>query len=403
MLKQKAQQLLYQSVLSVHWHEDENGIQLQSLICSREGKEVVVEKQLPPYSTLENLVAESGIRLPVVLIISGKGVLQSTNGTSSTSWPDLLHQRLPGADADAFTAHLMQEPSILNIIRKDKLRDIIEVFAQYRLTVVAYYLGATPLEVILPLLRIDEYLFASPYLLSFKHGAFENIQATTVENTSNSAINIGEQQLFSHHLLSFAGAISQIVAYHPVSFNEVGASGRDAYELNQYSKWLGLSGLGIIFAALLINFLSYSSANKQLSQVEGELYYSQSLIVKMDSLSSQVTQRQTALGDQPIRQSQLSKLGDDLGSSVPEGIRIRVLSFFPTQKTSPTDRSGQISYRDDTLLIRGETHESSLINEWIDKLEQIDWVQDVQLLPYRSGNNNTMTFELQVAFQNNLH
>ncbi|MEL6658706.1 MAG: hypothetical protein AAFR36_19765, partial [Bacteroidota bacterium] len=69
------------------------------------------------------------------------------------------------------------------------------------------------------------------------------------------------------------------------------------------------------------------------------------------------------------------------------------------EKSSPNDRRGQISYQQETILIKGETTENILINEWISKLEDMEWIEAVQLLPYRSGQARVLRFELQLKLK----
>ncbi|MEL7423959.1 MAG: hypothetical protein AAFN81_13245, partial [Bacteroidota bacterium] len=370
----------------------------RALICNRKHNSLLIEQQFPDYFSLKDLVEIVGTKLPVALSITGKGVLEKTVENPSANWQQLLHSRLPGADPQAFTGQLTQDPSILNVIRKDKLNELLATFSKHDLLVVAFYLGTTVLENLLPLLGRQSDLQAPPYLISFRAGEFEGLERVSLE-TPLQMMELNNQDISSHHLVCFATGIAQMIDYAPISFEDDLLRSRQSYELNQYSTWLGLAGLSVIFLSLLINFLVYSQTSRSLSKVEGELYYSEGLIAKLDSLSSQIDQRQLALGDQVVRESKLSLLGDEVAISIPEGIRLRELDLFPIEKSSPNDRRGQISYQQETILIKGETTENILINEWISKLEDMEWIEAVQLLPYRSGQARVLRFELQLKLK----
>ncbi|MEL7249946.1 MAG: hypothetical protein AAFO03_16075 [Bacteroidota bacterium] len=400
MIKQKAREILYKSVLSVQWHEDQDGIRIRALVCNRKHNNLLIEQQFTDYFSLKDLVEEVGVKLPVSLSITGKGVLEKTVEHPSASWQQLLHSRLPGADPEAFTGQITQDPSILNVIRKDKLHQILAEFSKHGLSVVACYLGTTVLENLLPILGRQSSLEAPPYYMSFQGGKFEELQRVSLDAPVQT-MEFNDQNITSHRLICFATGIAQMIDYAPISFKAEVPPSRLSYELNQYSTWLGLAGLSIIFLSLLINFLVYSQTSRSLSQVEGELYYSEGLIAKLDSLSSQIDQRQLALGDQVVRESKLSLLGDQVAMSIPAGIRLREFNLFPVEKSSPSDRSGQINYQQETILIRGETTENNLINEWIGKLENMEWVEVVQLMPYRAGQASVVSFELQLKLKAN--
>ena len=395
MIKQQMQELLYQTLLSIHWHEDENGVILRSLICKRKGKELLIDQQLPEYHSVETLVAVVDTKLPVVLTITGKGILQSTNVDPSKNWPELLHQRLPGADPLAFSGQVMQSLPILNIARRDRIDEVLMAFSSHNLQVVVYYMGTIPMDSILPVFNRHDPIIAPPFSLQFESGSFTGLGMVATD-TNSLAIEISGQRILNQFLLCFAGAVAQMLSYSPLPHNNTLATGKRSYELDQYTRWAGLAGLGTIFLALLINFLVYSQTSRSLSQVEGELYYSQGLIGQRDSLSEQVKQRQAALGDQIIRQSQLSRLADQLALNMPMGIRLRELALFPIEKASPNDRSGQVNYQDDTILLRGQTKENSLINAWITELHDMEWIEDVQILPYRLKQGGVVDFELKL-------
>lgn len=398
MIKQKMKSFLYRSILSIHWHEDDQGITLRALICKRTGKELLVERALPVFTDLEELLAALDRKMAIVLSVTGKGVLQSTEGDFSVPWPDLLHQRLPGADSSQFSGQMMRRFELLNIIRKDRLDQIIEQFVQKKFSVVASFIGTSPLESIVSILNNDV-VWAPPYQLQFHNGQVESLRPLPMQ-TSGQFINFGQQRIDSCYLICFSAAVSKMIEYTPHSYNEEELHGKRVYELNHFTKWIGLTGLGIIFIALLINFLLYSQSSAQLNQIEGELYYSQGLIEKRDSLSLKVQQRQAALGDQVIRQSQISRLADQLALSLPQGIRLKTLDVFPIKKASPSDRSGQIAYQEKVILVQGETSENNLISTWIRALTKNDWIGDVQLLPHRSGKDGVIHFEIKILLEN---
>ena len=61
MIKQKAREILYKSVLSVQWHEDQDGIRIRALVCNRKHNNLLIEQQFTDYFSLKDLVEEFGV------------------------------------------------------------------------------------------------------------------------------------------------------------------------------------------------------------------------------------------------------------------------------------------------------------------------------------------------------
>ncbi|WP_367390180.1 hypothetical protein [Lewinella sp. LCG006] len=145
----------------------------------------------------------------------------------------------------------------------------------------------------------------------------------------------------------------------------------------------------------MLNFFVYNQTARSLAQVEGELYYSQSLLSKMDSLKTQLSQRQRVLGDQPLRPTQLSLLADEIAQTIPPAIKLLQLQCFPVEKPKAGERETRLTYAS-FILVRAQTSNTQSINEWIALLEERSWSARVKLQPFRNTRNDEGEFELRI-------
>jgi Tfp pilus assembly protein PilN len=355
---------------------------------------LVIEQELLALDSLAELKAAIGDSIPVVLVVTGKGLLEGVMKTQEVaSWPEILHQRLPGADPAVFVGQLSQTPSRVSVLRKAALEEIQDTFDAEGIPLVNIYLGLTAITQVLPFLPDAQVLATAPYTLHIEDHRLIDF-ATLPEEHTATGIMIGEQVISSRLLLPLGAAIDRLIGHEPIAYGFPSDLGQD-FERNQYTRILGLGGLGILFFALLINFFAYNQTARSLAQVEGELYYSQSLLSKMDSLKTQLSQRKTLLGDQPLRPTQLSLLADEIARTIPPEVNLLKLQCFPIEKPKTGERDARLAYAP-YFLVQAKTSNTQSINDWILDLEAQTWLGSVKLQPFRNTQKDEGVFELRI-------
>lgn len=393
-MKEKIRNWLYRRVVGVQWQLGASEQAFRAVVCAQQKGQLVIEQEFSGLDSLAELKAATGDTMPVVLVVTGKGLLEGAmNAGDGANWPEILHQRLPGADPTIFVGQVSQTPTRVSVLRKDALQEVLDTFSTERIPLVNIYLGLTAITQVLPFLPDHQALATAPYTLQVEDHRLVDFAALPDEQTAE-GIMIGEQTISSRLLLPLGAAIDQLIGHEPIAYGFPSALGQD-FERDQYTRILGLGGLGILFFTLLINFFVYNQTARSLAQVEGELYYSQSLLSKMDSLKTQLSQRQTILRDQPLRPTQLSLLADEIAKTIPQEIKLLQLQCFPVEKPKIGERDARLTYAS-FILVQAKTSNTQSINEWIDLLEGKPWSVTVKIQPFRNTKKDEGEFELRI-------
>jgi Tfp pilus assembly protein PilN len=118
----------------------------------------------------------------------------------------------------------------------------------------------------------------------------------------------------------------------------------------------------------------------------------------LDSLKKQVTKQRNFVKQTNITQSsRTSFYADRLASSIPMGLELTELNIFPISGNRKEYRENQlVKFQNETIIVKGICDNSINYNEWIKKVQGLNWVHSAMHMDYKDINSNLGAFELKI-------
>jgi len=373
---------------------------------------IILEKKkdkieiLARHTALESLDAVHSIEaissLPIALVLNGKSVLSKKVNATNLADQKLISSVIPNANPEDFSyqIHTGQTATWVSIIRKELLETIINTFSTKGLSIIDVSLGVLGAQHILPLITPQSSIQTTAYILNIKEQEVTGFSSKK-DNDTTQKYNIGDDELDDQLILAFSKAFSKLInipeTLHHVELIQQEEEKYIYSHLFQKLKWGGLVG---IFGLLLINFMIFNYLNNKNQQTGVQLSMHQSQLNQLNNLKSRYQEKQAFFKQTSVlKPSKTSWYADQIASSMQEGIQLQQLEIAPSINKKKRRIDQQYLFNHQKLLIKGKSKRSNFLNNWINDLQNLDWIKTVNVLPYSEEKNGRGAFELEVVLK----
>lgn len=379
-----------------------NGTQTiyRCVILKKSGNKVKTEKVSADLYSLAELSGFCNENIPVVLVITGKGVitrvLPEGPGTESQQ---LLRKVLPDISAADFFCSLVplsDASTMISVVRKDTVKVALDEMQQ-RLSIVQGFAGAGIVHQ-LPLFHAKgTELQAGNYVLVSQNGllaAVKNAQAATDEE-----VDIGGEKIPARSLLACAAALKGIL-FHLNEFSGSVAfvpKADEAFYQKQALRFTMKAALAGLLLVLGINYAMFSHYRNELGNLESDVSGYRNAIAELNLKEEEAARKKLFLTETGLyERSSWSWYADRLIHDMPSGIRLDKLELSPVL---PLVQEDTVAFDQGVVRIRGFGSENAVVNSWIEKLQHTEWVKQVKLQSYGNTaieNSGAFFIELEL-------
>ena len=370
----------------------------QLSVLKHEKQEVQVEK-LAQALTWEALVEELDKKHPVVLVVTGKGVLFKAIETVDQAPKWLLNRVLPNANPEEFFVQTYETGKVnyAAIVRQNVVQELLENLRSAGPFVVDIHVGPFALATAGALLkRTNEFTVGNYNLL------FEGEQLAQLKKNADfeaKTFAFGEDQVPAENMVSFLAGVS---FFHPL----LAKSQIDLPVLQQYQEeqkqraFLQKAGLGALvffFLVLLANYFYFDHYNKLYDNLFDNSNISESQVFQLQELERDLKQKEDLLQSNGLTAtSRFSWYADQLAQSIPTAIRLTAMDAFPLTNQMKPDK--RLSFDRGVIKISGVTTKNADLNNWVALLRNLEWVTDLTLgdIHILEGKGGT-SFELKLT------
>jgi hypothetical protein len=355
--------------------------------------------------SLAELAGKIPARSAIALNLTGRGILhKQLEQTTEINSANFSHV-LPNAKFDDFYIQQFAsgEQSFVSLVRRTEADKWIDQVREAGFKPLLLSLGPFPVSLVLPQLNIYEADF------SFQgHVVARNDQKEWTgyryrqEAAAGYPLKLESEPIDESLLLAYASAFQLVMANRidPVK------AGVDQLEQNlqaqlqsQKLKVQGLLILSVFFVLLLLNFVALTWLNSANTQIAEQVSRSAQSASDMEVIDSQVKNKEALLQtlgwDGGIHKS---KLADQLGSLLPEGVSWKELAFNPVDPTA-SQLQKQLTFSNRRIRITGNSAKIVPVNEWIARVKAQHWVKNIQLDSYTYNTElNTGEFIVLVDY-----
>lgn len=376
---------------------DGNNCICKLAILNYSGKTLTWSTLKTSKNCIDELVDEIDNKIPISLVITGKGVLIKTLEANIDEENDLLLKHiLPNVDPNDFYMQLTQGgrgKRFVAIIRKKLLDTILVKIYNQGFSLMNVCLGPFSIISLLPLLespsnnKIVE-IEINEMKLSFENGWMMDCKTGTFRQnrqTDKQPVVMIANQSFPHkYILALASSFQMLkkivnrISLQTTSTNYYKDEWKSKFI---FSRGIWASSISFIFI-LLINFLLLQKYTNKNELLNDHLLRNKAELDRLDNLKNQVITKTAFLKENKwLGISKTSYYSDQVGKTIPKEITLTSLKVFPfAESKNINERS--MDFISNMISIEGNIKEKYNLYDWIEILKTLKWIDQVSIKEY---------------------
>lgn len=331
----------------------------------------------------------------LVFIINSAEVLTKTiqNGQNLNE-EELFHDLLPTENYLNYYIQIVtgsQSNVHLSIIKKTAIDNFVNQLIESQLFPRAIFLGSNILQPIGPLVDQQKSLFTT----FEKHEINQDFLVISTEpNSDPNPINrfVGEY-IKSNELLSLSAALYSIYPnqdIQPIHYDLEKEVLKD-HRYKKKIKFLSFLGGGILLIMLLFNFFAFTNLQSQNEQLVEESMQYKEQIGTVNAYNQRIQDEKSILKSNPwLVHSKTSFYCDRIMATLPIAIKLQEATFFPLEDEK------EMLFNYNQINIIGQTKNSRALNSWMNSLNQLDWIQQIEVEQLQENQQNLNQFQLKI-------
>jgi Tfp pilus assembly protein PilN len=390
-------------VACVEVHLKEDGSMLYNHITAKIVKDhFQFENETTSIETIEGLGKCLTSKIPVVLCITGKGVItREVDLGQDQSKLDLLKQLFPNAKGlDFYTSltKLEAQKGFINVIRKEQADKIIQSFVKENYDVIDVKIGSSSIFSLKRAIKLlpDE-------LSTLNHQFNFSNQKITHIITEPQELIIGDKEINSFSLTALSAGFSFLVEQMGEYAGDIPLISELAtgFKYKQKVKVVGMSMLLVFFTVLLMNYFVFDHYNSKYNGLSSELTEYQGFLVSYTNLKEELAEKKELLQETGMSESSKASFYiDRIAASVPKGIQIESLETNPMLRKKTGDK--QIKFNIGVITVSGTSKKSTVFNDWLKSITELDWVEKVEKFTYNKTEdkqNGLAEFYIEIKYK----
>jgi len=398
---------VFQSVLNSKWVKGQKalGVELyinsdgqfdiSCVVLSLKKNKVTTENKIAGLTQINDLKQVNVQNLPVALSIDGKGVLFKK--VERVNQKKLIHHLLPNAKETEFHVQQIQTGEnhvIISAVRKEILENILNQFIEQKFYITNLFIG--PLAVKNLISAIDKNEIVTNRYKIIKDDDY----IVEIDKLSKATLNtyiISNEAFHQNELIPFATALSFYI--DDIQDDNPIAETRREFLYKKAFQLAGWFTLIFFFLLLMVNYFFFNRYNTRYNSLSFSLNQNKELIKKLDTLKSEyLLKEQYFVKSGFLDASKLSYYTDRLAYSLPDEIQLISMKINPLAGKIKNDKP--IEFNNKTITISGNVSQSIFLNNWVKKIKEFDWVEQVNIVDYmQESSESVAVFELEIKLK----
>lgn len=370
---------------------------LNSLILKKKGDEFIINHSFI-CSTPTELAKQLRTNQHLFLIINNHNVLfkrlvgiHDVQSTLNISFPNL---KIKDFYYEIYTS---TSDTYVSICRKDYIDNLLLTYTSNKLNVVGFSLGNIGVSQLVSFIN-DTTISTTNGTISFFNQEIDNITLTTDINLSDS-YEINGLTITKNEVLPLTG----ILAYYTQQTTTVSNFSDTIKQLHTHFNQkrifdIGLkAGLGIMFILLVISYLMFANYYEKTTILSTELELQKTYKKSMITLDQEVSKKKRLVNDLSMESSRVSWYLDQIVGYIPNTILLTELQYQPTVNNIKEDQ--EILIQEHQISVKGSTSSSNDFSNFINILDQNNWIEKVTILEYGDPKNTMTQFNLLISLK----
>jgi len=355
--------------------------------------------------SLDEALASIPNSTPIAVSLTGKGVLTKRIDGVGELNAQRLSEVFPNFKSESFYVQQFagDENVFVSIVRKEQVESLLESLNLSQHKVLCMTLG--PFAVSQVLSQINTYgqeLCFSGHRINYTEGFKWRDYKSSPEAMSEFPIKIEQEKLGEEYLIAYATAF-QLILYPRLNTIELPVTEMsdrlEDFTQKQKFRFRLVAILGFLFVLLLVNFFVFSAY-----RAENELLYTRVNLQSSSAENLQMLEKKTIQEQERLkmlgwyRGLPYSWLADQVSSDMPAAVELTELSVSPVIQAEGNTERKEI-YQSGKISIKGFTGDPIAVNDWIYKLKERAWVQQVQMQRFSPAEEKGIQeFEMSLTY-----
>lgn len=349
--------------------------------------------------SLEDLGSREDGPLPIVTVITGKGVLTKRIPRTVGGEDEQVRQQL----AEYVNTRVVHSVAVqgdhlhISILREETAADMLGRLRSAGMEVVALQIGVPVIHDALRLITNATEVTTGHHRIAFDTNGIISVNPDT---SSPDTYTLGDDAVSGNMLLPLAAIIGFL--HDPAPNADVGpvAGERDSAYHGRAVKKLGLVGIVAVFAVLLVNTLLFMHYHDQRTQLEGEMMEYRDKQAELSALESELQRKRDIVEASGSGTSgRFAFYADRIGATVPSDIGLTLLNVNPVL---PRKRAAdRIEVRPGIVEVEGTCAKSEQLNSWLEVLRERGEVASLKITGFGKKEGSTLNaFSLELTMHN---
>ncbi len=363
-----------------------------ALLKLRKKKEELQMLESVSFSSLSELISKIDKKIPVVLVVDGKGVLNKKIDLNEEADADWL-KKLDYSSIH-YTSFKTEDKEFFSFCRRNVVDEVVADMTSNNIQVLDFYVGSAVSIVLKEILNLNEFYSNATYLKFIDNSLIEFKKGQESHLEINYAI--GTSTISNFHVPLYGAAIHFYMHAEPIKKSTLENIGSLEFYYKKSFEKLGIFILAFFLISLLASYTLiqyYISSNAELIL---ENSYSNKSHDIIKDLETKKDQKLKILSESGLSSKKyISYYCYEITSTVPAEISISALDVYPISKeVKKTDKVELISK---TIIIKGETGSKAIFNSWIDSLKAKKWIHFLEIVSVKKDKKEVTFFELHIT------
>jgi hypothetical protein len=362
-------------------------------IKKKANKISIVAKQT--FETFEKLSKSADKKLPLLIVIEGKGVLNKEIDFDNEA--DINWQKNIDYNAIYYTDLKGLKSNFISFCRKNIVDESISKFQKNGFQVIDVYIGSFLAALLNNVLK-KEVLFSTELKLEFEN---EKLLGFSKQNEEVKTINyqIGEETISNIFLPLYGVIIHFFVKPKEVSKTINPTLNSEELIYKKAFDFFGIATLVSFLTSLLISYFMIQYYGTKNSELNLQTVYSNQSYQLILDLETQKEKKLSILKESGVLSSKfLSYYGYEIIKSIPSNISLNELNIIPLKEEYKENKKAFFETK--TIIIKGETFQEASFNKWLENLKKMDWLQRFEIISLKKDKKNKSIFELKIILKN---
>ncbi|NOQ74887.1 MAG: hypothetical protein GQ574_22930 [Crocinitomix sp.] len=345
-------------------------------------------------SDLDALIKTTSNRHPFLLHFTGKGILNR----KAVLQENYHHSILLNGNLDAFyfSDYIEGQEVYSSVIRKDVVDDYVRQFTDKKCQIISISSGPFHTAILNGVLN-KETLTIGNTQLQFQENLLTDFTKIKSEENERRSITLGGENI-PHKLIvcvaagaAFFNPNEQLV--HPVNDTIFTANNEEAKQKNIFARF-GMGMMVFFLLLLLANHLYLGHLNQVV--LDNSVYlmaYDEQLTLIADLEDEKGRKEKLLQSSGLLNKNFLSFYLMEIANSVPSEISFDEIVLRPLKEEIKQRK--KIAFEEHLVMVNGRAQTSHILSQWIEEIEQKEWLSKVDILSYDYEKNEGV-FELEM-------